>query len=87
MDGEFVKHRWKKPVTRTEDAPKPDVIKRDDDCLDALRYGLMDDLVRPPLERGDQDDLQEGTPAAAFRAQVRKLARRRKQGRLGGVFG
>lgn len=85
VNGEFVKHRWKKPRhTRTEDAPKPEVIKRDDDCLDALRYGLMDDLVRPPVDHETEVE-EEGTPRAAFRRHLQKV-RRRKKGRIGGVF-
>lgn len=86
MEGEFVKHRWKKPVTRTEDAPKPDVIKKDDDCLDALRYGVVDYPVLPPTDRDPHDEEPEGM-AAAFREQMKRIRKRRgRRGRVGGVF-
>ena len=38
---EFKKYRWKTPAVRTENAPKEEPVKRDDHCLDALRYLCM----------------------------------------------
>lgn len=87
MDGEFVKHRWKRPITRSEDAPRPDVIKKDDDCLDALRYSLVDYPVMPDIDRDEHEADPDG-PTAMARAHLAALRRRRgRKGRVGGVFG
>lgn len=74
---EFKNYRWKRPRTsQTEEQPQGQVIKTNDDLLDALRYGLMSMPVKAAQDEPETEDV---SPAQqAFRDSLRRLGRRRR---------
>lgn len=74
---EFKNYRWKRPRTsQSEEQLQGQVIKTNDDLLDALRYGLMSMPVRAAAEGPAEEDV---SPAQqAFRDSLRRLGRRRR---------
>jgi hypothetical protein len=80
---EFRKYRWKQNRTQSEDAGKQgDVIKSNDDLLDALRYLVMS---MPTKGRPEHDAPLDLSPATlAFRERVKRLGSKRKTVRIGG---
>lgn len=83
---EIPNYRWKgNKRSRSDDAAKPEVIKRKDDVLDTVRYKVMS-LGRPP-KRPDPDKPLRTAAEQAFDASLKALRRRgRKRGRIGGVI-
>jgi hypothetical protein len=77
--GEFRNYRWKNTdKSQSEDEPKREPIKANDDLLDALRYGLMS---MPAKAKKDKPDPERGLSAhdRAFRAQLKRFARPKRQ--------
>jgi phage terminase large subunit-like protein len=77
--GEFRNYRWKNTdKSQSEDEPKREPIKANDDLLDALRYGLMS---MPAKARKEREDPERGLSAhdRAFRAQLKRFARPKRQ--------
>ena len=76
--GEFTNYRWKKPRnTKGEDVgPAGAVIKKGDDLLDALRYGLMS-LPQKARHPRDEEPADVGAQRA-FRKHLERLTRRAK---------
>jgi hypothetical protein len=74
---EFRTYRWKQRVTSSEDEGKAgDVIKRNDDLLDALRYLAMS---MPSAAKPERAEIQDESPAQrAFRDSLKRLGRRRR---------
>jgi hypothetical protein len=64
-------------VTSSEDEGKAgDVIKRNDDLLDALRYLAMS---MPSAAKPERAEIQDESPAQrAFRDSLKRLGRRRR---------
>jgi hypothetical protein len=62
LGDEFVNYRWKRARGETENVPRPEPVKRNDDVIDTQRYMV----TRIPLWRGDarpvEDTLPEGDP-------------------------
>jgi hypothetical protein len=85
---EMSNYRWRKASTRSENAPPPEPIKRNDDEIDTQRYMV----VQIPAWRGDHKTPIEDTMPAEARFPQRELMRRhliavRKQLRKGGKHG
>jgi hypothetical protein len=88
LGDEMVNYRWKRASGRTEDVPKPEPIKRNDDLIDTIRYKV----IRIPLWRGDAAYGPEEDPfdprRRLARESIRALRNRHKRkGRTGGVWG
>jgi hypothetical protein len=81
---EFRSYRWKNRRTQTEDERKLEPIKKNDDLLDALRYGLMS---LPTAAKPDKP--QEDLSDPHRRLLVQDLRRRlsKKGQRVGSVAG
>jgi hypothetical protein len=73
---EFHNYRWKrKRTSQSEEDGRPgDVIKTNDDLLDALRYGLMSMPVKAAGERDPEAD--ESPAQRAFRHSLKRLGRK-----------
>jgi phage terminase large subunit len=84
---EFEEYRWKSPRGRGEDAPKAEPIKRNDDLLDALRYGVMALPQKAKPGEADADEDEDASEATrAFRHSLKRLSRRhRRRAPVGGV--
>jgi phage terminase large subunit-like protein len=82
--GEFRNYRWKNTDKSTsEDEPKREPIKANDDLLDALRYGLMSMPVKAKKERPDEER-ELSAADRVLREQLRRLRRPHRQ-RVGSV--
>lgn len=83
---EFREYRWKSPKGKAESAPKAEPIKRKDDLMDALRYGVMQ-LTSAPKAREPEPE-EAGTPEQqSFRAHLKRIAGGRgRRSRIGGVM-
>jgi hypothetical protein len=72
---EFRTYRWKTQRDQGEDEKKLEPIKRNDDLLDPLRYGLMSLPQKAATQREDPDShLREVD--RVFRQSIRRLARK-----------
>lgn len=86
---EMANYRWKRVRGETENVPKPEPVKRNDDLVDTLRYKM----VRIPVWRGDAPPLEEAVAVTDPRRQLLKqhlqhLRKRRGRpaGKTGGVW-
>lgn len=80
---EIKTYRWKKPRGQTQDAPRAEPIKINDDLLDAMRY-----LVMSLPQKGrvpDEADLDDSPPAVAFRNSLKRIGGRNKRRRVAGI--
>lgn len=87
LGDEMVNYRWKRSSGRTEDVPKPEPIKRNDDLIDTIRYKV----IRIPLWRGDAaygpDENPYDPRRRLARESIRALrTRHKRKGRTGGVW-
>jgi hypothetical protein len=80
---EFQEYRWKVSRRQSDDAPKAEPIKRNDDLLDALRYLVMS-MPQPNTVRGGDEDY-DSPPIRAFKHSLDRL-RRGKRPRIGGYI-
>jgi phage terminase large subunit-like protein len=81
---EFHEYRWKRSRGRSEDAPKAEPIKINDDLLDALRYLVMSMPRGPePVEQDPDRGLSDAD--RSFRQSLRRL-RKPKRPRIGGFI-
>ena len=87
LGDELTKYRWKKPRTRTDNAPtaKPEPIKIEDDLIDTVRYGCMDVRL---TDSNPRDDVHEDpTMNGVVRRHIASLVKKgRKKGKTGGVW-
>jgi hypothetical protein len=80
---ELRNYRWKKTRGRSDDAPKAQPVKKNDDLVDALRYLVMS---MPSAPKPELDEPEESSLAArAFRERVKRMKGGRRNGRIGGV--
>jgi hypothetical protein len=85
LGDEFAHYRWKRAKGRTEDAPRPEPIKRNDDLIDTQRYMV----VRIPVWRGDPvEHIEDDDPRRALlKASIKRLSgKNRRRARTGGVW-
>jgi hypothetical protein len=73
-------YRWKNKARQSEDEPKLEPVKKNDDLLDPLRYGLMS-LPQAGKDPADQD---HDPMRKLLRDDLKRLARRRKGRRMSG---
>lgn len=81
---EFKTYRWKNTAGQSNDAPKQEPIKVNDDLLDALRYGLMSMPVKAKTDRPDADAALD-PHQRAFRIDLKKKLRGNRRQRVGSV--
>jgi hypothetical protein len=73
---EFKNYRWKRNRQSQSEEQKPgQVIKTNDDLLDALRYGLMS---MPQKAADPREDEVVGGAQRAFREELKRLGRKRR---------
>lgn len=89
---EFANYRWHKPIRQTDNVPSPQPVKRNDDCIDTIRYMV----TRIPVWRGGGLPIEDELPEVMrhpqrelLRRHLRDLRRRRGRGRgkTGNVWG
>lgn len=82
---EFRNYRWKKPRGRSDDAPRAEPVKRNDDLIDALRYLVMS--MPGAARKYEAEEGESSLAARAFKERVKRLGKtgKRRRGRLGGV--
>ena len=87
---EMVNYRWKKARGETENVPRPEPVKRNDDAVDTLRYKM----VRIPVWRGEGPPIEDDVPISDPRRELLKKhltrlrrTRGRPQGKVGGAWG
>lgn len=86
LGDELLKYRWKGNRGRTDDAPKPEPIKRNDDLIDTIRYlmvGVDVYLGQRPDPDEEADPKKRLLNAALDAARGR---RGRKRGKVAGVW-
>lgn len=90
LGDEWVKYRWKKNNNRTEDVPRPEPVKKNDDCVDTQRYMM----TRIPIWRGESN-IEDELPDEVMHPQRELLKQhlrhvrehlRKPKGRTGGVW-
>lgn len=86
--GEFRGYRWKTTNrTQTEDEPRREPVKRNDDLLDPLRYGLMSlpTAGRKPEEAEPEMSPDEHHRRQLFAQDLKRRMRARKSRRAGSI--
>jgi hypothetical protein len=80
---EFGKYRWKNVKRQSEDEPKLEPVKSDDDCMDTLRYGLMSLPQRAKAPDEDKPDGWNDPQRRLVREDLKRRLRGSRHERVG----
>jgi phage terminase large subunit-like protein len=82
---EMEHYRWKRKPPKSEAAAPAEPVKIDDDLIDPLRYLVMQ--LPENLAKASAEEPRDEHPAArAFRENLKRIGRRAKSRRVGGVI-